>query len=106
METTVKKRLGDERFEFIGDSKVVEVRSDHVVVQSIYGQRTRCVEADLVSFVGANIPPARSGGRPENGRRRLTVGDALGPRFLQLAILEGHRAAAAPGLLPGSARRF
>ena len=34
------------------------------------------------------------------------VGDALGPRFLQLAILEGHRAAAAPGLLPGSARRL
>jgi len=90
METTVKKRLGDERFEFIGDSKVVEVRSDHVVVQSIYGQRTRCVEADLVSFVGANIPPARSGGRPENGRRRLTgrrrawaaipaTGDTRGP---------------------------
>jgi hypothetical protein len=58
METTVKKRLGNERFEFIGDSKVVEVRSGHVVVQSIYGQRTRCVEADLVSFVGPTFPSA------------------------------------------------
>jgi len=106
METTVKKRLSDERFEFIGDSKVVEVRSGHVVVQSIYGQRTRCVEADLVSFVGANIPQRDLADGLKTVADVSLVGDALGPRFLQLAILEGHRAAAAPGLLPGSARRF
>ncbi len=34
------------------------------------------------------------------------VGDALGPRFLQLAILEGHRAGVDPGALPSSSRTF
>jgi hypothetical protein len=64
------------------------------------------VPADLVVIVGINLP-MRDLGDELNGTRHVTiVGDALGPRFLQLALLEGRRAAVAPELLPTTAYRF
>jgi 2,4-dienoyl-CoA reductase-like NADH-dependent reductase (Old Yellow Enzyme family)/thioredoxin reductase len=106
METTVKQRLFSGPFEFIADAKVVEIRPDEVLIRSLYGTRDRAVPADLVVLVGSNVP-MRGLADELNGTHDVTiVGDALGPRFLQLALLEGRRAAVAPELLPTTAYRF
>jgi len=106
METTVKARLYAGRFSFVGDSRIDRIDDGLVTISSLYGGTSRALEADCVVIVGANVPQ-RSVADELTGRIDVTlVGDALGPRFLQLAILEGHRAASIPTLLPGSSRRF
>jgi len=62
---------------------------------------------DSVFVFGVNENECRSLADELAGRRNLAlVGDALGPRFLQLAMLEGYRAAVDPTLLPPSSRLF
>jgi hypothetical protein len=55
---------------------------------------------------GAPHDPDRQLGRVAAELDVSLVGGALGPRFLQFAIFEGHRAAVSPNLLPSSSRVF
>ena len=106
METTVKKRLYSGPFEFIGDSRIARVGAGEVTVASMYGAPDRTVEAGLVVVVGGNEPQRRLADELAGELDVSLVGDALGPRFLQLAILEGYRAAVSPDALPSSSRAF
>ena len=106
METTVKKRLYGGPFEFIGDSRIARIAAGMVTVASMYGAPDRKVPADLVVVVGGNEPQRQLADDLAGELDVSLVGDALGPRFLQLAILEGHRAAVSPGLLPSSSHVF
>jgi hypothetical protein len=106
METTVKARLYPQPFEFVGDSRITAIGADRMSVASMYGGAARTIRAHCVVLVGNNLPQ-RALADELAGRVDVTlVGDALGPRFLQLAILEGHRAAQHRGLLPTSSHRF
>ncbi len=62
--------------------------------------------AELVVLVGSNEPQRQLADELAGELDVSLVGDALGPRFLQLAILEGHRAGVDPGALPSSSRTF
>ena len=106
METTVKRRLYSGPFEFIGDSRIARIGPGEVTVASMYGAPDRTVEAGLVVVVGGNEPQRRLADELAGELDVSLVGDALGPRFLQLAILEGHQAAVSPGALPSSSRVF
>jgi 2,4-dienoyl-CoA reductase-like NADH-dependent reductase (Old Yellow Enzyme family) len=106
METTVKKRLYAGPFEFIGDSRIARIDADTVTVASMYGAPERPVQADIVVMVGGNQPQRQLADELAGELDVSLVGDALGPRFLQLAILEGHRAAVSPALLPSASRVF
>jgi 2,4-dienoyl-CoA reductase-like NADH-dependent reductase (Old Yellow Enzyme family) len=106
METTVKKRLYSGPFEFIGDSRIARIGTDAVTVASMYGAPDRTVPAEVVVLVGGNEPQRQLADDLAGELDVSLVGDALGPRFLQLAILEGHRAAVSPGDLPSSSRTF
>ncbi|MGC0367392.1 2,4-dienoyl-CoA reductase-like NADH-dependent reductase (Old Yellow Enzyme family)/microcompartment protein CcmK/EutM [Rhodococcus sp. 27YEA15] len=106
METSVKKRLYVPEFRFIGDVKLGEIAADHVLLNSLYGLRDERIDADLVVVVGANVSQREIADRLQGAVDVAVVGDALGPRFLQLAILEGHRAGLDPLLLPESATGF
>jgi 2,4-dienoyl-CoA reductase-like NADH-dependent reductase (Old Yellow Enzyme family)/thioredoxin reductase len=106
METTVKQRLFSGPFEFVADSKLVEIRPDEVLIRSLYGTRDRVVPADLVVIVGSNVPMRGLADELNDTHDVTVIGDALGPRFLQLALQEARRAAVAPQLLPTSAYRF
>lgn len=106
METTVKRRLHAERFDFLADSKISEIGSGTVLVDPIYGGPTRVLTAECVALVTSNRP-RRALADELAGRANLAlVGDALGPRFLQLAVLEGYRAVIDPTLLPTSSTWF
>jgi NADPH-dependent 2,4-dienoyl-CoA reductase/sulfur reductase-like enzyme len=96
MEGTVKRRLMPRDFDFVVDAGLLAIEPDKVVVGSLYGGRPRSVPADLVVMVGANLP-ARELADQLGGRvpQVELVGDALGPRFLQLAMADGFKAGAA-----------
>lgn len=94
MEGTVKRRLIPRDFELIVDSRLASIEVGCATVTSLYGGPPRRLPADVVVMVGAN--------RPSRGLADAlmplvpsveVVGDALGPRFLQVAIAEGFRAA-------------
>lgn len=106
METTVKRRLYSGPFEFIGDSRIARVAGGTVTIASMYGAPDREVAAGIVVVVGGNEPQRQLADDLAGELDVSLVGDALGPRFLQLAILEGHRAAVRPDLLPTSSRTF
>jgi 2,4-dienoyl-CoA reductase-like NADH-dependent reductase (Old Yellow Enzyme family) len=106
METTVKRRLYSAPFEFAGDCRITGIGTDTVTVASMYGGPDRTVAAELVVLVGSNEPQRQLADELVGELDVSIVGDALGPRFLQLAILEGHRAGADPGALPSSSRTF
>lgn len=93
-------------FAIIGDSRIARIAAGMVTVASMYGAADRKVLADLVVVVGGNEPQRQLADDLAGELDVSLVGDALGPRFLQLAILEGHRAAASPGLLPSSSHEF
>ena len=102
MDTTVKRRLYAGRFELVVDARLTEISDDWVSVSSLYRNTATRIPAQCVVLVGSNVPQ-RSVADGLIGKIDLSlVGDALGPRFLQLAILEGHRAASDPTLLPTS----
>lgn len=106
MDTTVKQRLYAGSFEFVPDSRLAEIRPDCVSIARLYGGRSYQASAQCVVLVGSNIP-RRTLADQLAGRVDVTlVGDALGPRFLQLAVLEGYRAATNPALLPSASRSF
>jgi 2,4-dienoyl-CoA reductase-like NADH-dependent reductase (Old Yellow Enzyme family) len=106
MDTTVKQRLYAGPFEFVPDSRLTEIGPDCVSIARLYGGRSFQASAQSVVLVGSNIP-RRTLADELAGRLDVTlVGDALGPRFLQLAVLEGYRAATNPALLPGASRSF
>jgi 2,4-dienoyl-CoA reductase-like NADH-dependent reductase (Old Yellow Enzyme family) len=106
METTVKRRLYSGPFEFAGDCRITCIGSDAVTVASLYGAPSRTVPAELVVLVGSNEPQRHLADELAGELDVSLVGDALGPRFLQLAILEGHRAGVDPCALPSSSRTF
>jgi 2,4-dienoyl-CoA reductase-like NADH-dependent reductase (Old Yellow Enzyme family) len=106
METTVKRRLYSGPFEFVGDCRITCIGSDTVTVASMYGGPGRTVTAELVVLVGNNEPRRQLADELAGELDVSLVGDALGPRFLQLAILEGHRAGDDPDALPSSSRTF
>jgi hypothetical protein len=106
METTVKRRLYSGPFEFVGDCRITCIGSDAVTVASMYGAPDRTVTAELVVLVGSNEPQRQLADELAGELDVSLAGDALGPRFLQLAILEGHRAGVDPGALPSSSRTF
>jgi hypothetical protein len=104
METTVKRRLYCAQFEFIGDSRLTAIDADTVAIASLYGVPARTVKADVVVIVGDNEPQRALADQLGGQLEVMLVGDALGPRFLQQAILEGYRAAVDPDSLPSSSR--
>jgi 2,4-dienoyl-CoA reductase-like NADH-dependent reductase (Old Yellow Enzyme family) len=106
METTVKRRLYSGPFEFVGDCRITCIGSDKVTVASMYGGPGRTVTAELVVLVGNNEPLRQLADELADELHVSLVGDALGPRFLQLAILEGHRAGDDPDALPSSSCTF
>jgi hypothetical protein len=92
-ETTVKRRLYPQPFEFVGDCVLGRIDADSVTIRSLYGAADRVVAADAVVIVGSNDPQRQlSDALGDRGEVSL-VGDALGPRFLQIALTEAHRAA-------------
>ena len=72
----------------------------------MYGGPGRTVTAELVVLVGNNEPRRQLADELAGELDVSLVGDALGPRFLQLAILEGRRAGDDPDALPSSSRAF
>jgi len=106
MDGTVKERLYPRAFDFLADSELLEIEADRVRVGSIYGGRERALPADLVVLVLANEPQDLLARELKGRVAELHVaGDALSPRFLQIAIAEGHRAGlAASGLSNPRAR--
>jgi 2,4-dienoyl-CoA reductase-like NADH-dependent reductase (Old Yellow Enzyme family) len=95
MEGTVKRRLMPRDFDFVVDAGLLGIEPGRVIVGSLYGGPSRSVPAELVVMVGANLP-ARDLADQLAGRVSQVelVGDARGPRFLQLAMAEGFRAGA------------
>jgi len=106
MESTVKQRLYRGAFAFVGDSHIARIDPDAVTVGSLYGAADRTLPAEIVVLVGSNNPERQLADELIGQFDVSLVGDALGPRFLQLAILEGHRAGVDPGALPSSSRCF
>jgi 2,4-dienoyl-CoA reductase-like NADH-dependent reductase (Old Yellow Enzyme family)/thioredoxin reductase len=106
METTVKRRLYAGRFDFLADSRITKIGSGTVFVNSMYGGREQVLPAECAAIVTSNQPRRSLADELAGHRNVALVGDALGPRFLQLAILEGYRAAIDPTLLPTSSRLF
>jgi 2,4-dienoyl-CoA reductase-like NADH-dependent reductase (Old Yellow Enzyme family) len=93
LETIIKGRLFPKRLEFLPDRRLKSVQSNSVTLESLYGAPDRVVEGTSLVLVGANVPRQGLADELDGRLPAELVGDAWGPRFLQLAIAEGHRAA-------------
>jgi NADPH-dependent 2,4-dienoyl-CoA reductase/sulfur reductase-like enzyme len=91
----IKSRFVGRRITVITDTQVERIEPDHVTVRSVHGGDATGIPADLVVLVCHN---ASRDELKEDLRDQISdcwlVGDALSPRFLQVAISEGHRAGA------------
>jgi NADPH-dependent 2,4-dienoyl-CoA reductase/sulfur reductase-like enzyme len=92
----IKSRFAGRPITVLTDCKVEKIEPDHVTVRSVHGGDAAEIPADLVVLVCHNVSRNElvDDLRNQVPDCRL-VGDALSPRFLQLAISEGHRAGAA-----------
>jgi 2,4-dienoyl-CoA reductase-like NADH-dependent reductase (Old Yellow Enzyme family) len=92
----IKSRWAGRDVTVVNDVRVDGIDADHVTISSIHGGPTRQVRSDLVVLVCHN---ESQHGLAEQLRAEGVevhlVGDAVGPRFLQVAIAEGHRVGAA-----------
>jgi hypothetical protein len=92
----IKSRWAGRDVTVVNDVRVDGIDADHVTISSIHGGPTRQVRSDLVVLVCHN--ESRHGLAEQlraEGVEVHLVGDAVGPRFLQVAIAEGHRVGAA-----------
>lgn len=88
----MKSRVAGRAFTLVTDHVVERIDSGSVVVRSILGGPERTIRADLVVPVLPRRPVVP--GLPvqrDDGPTIHVVGDARSPRFLQVAIDEGHR---------------
>jgi 2,4-dienoyl-CoA reductase-like NADH-dependent reductase (Old Yellow Enzyme family)/thioredoxin reductase len=91
----IKSRFAGRPITVVTDTQVERIEPDHVTVRSVHGGDATGIPADLVVLVCHN---ASRDELAEDLRDQISdcrlVGDALSPRFLQVAISEGHRAGA------------
>lgn len=94
MEGTVKRRLMPRDFELVVDTRLACIEPGWVSLGSLYGGPSRRTPADVVILVGANRPVRDLADSLRGSVPSVELaGDALGPRFLQVAIADGWRAA-------------
>jgi len=87
------ERLGKHDFSLMTRTRLIGVRTDEVDVVSIFDAKVQTLDADLVVLVTPNRP--RRALYDELSResvRCLIAGDAMSPRFLEVAIAEGNAA--------------
>ena len=94
-EPALERMARSRRFRIMTRTKLLAVGEDQVTVAPLYApEQTETIAAGIVAVVTAGEPNRHL--REELGDDTIpviTVGDALAPRFLRLAIREGHLAA-------------
>jgi 2,4-dienoyl-CoA reductase-like NADH-dependent reductase (Old Yellow Enzyme family)/thioredoxin reductase len=91
----IKGRFADRPIALVSDSKVETIDPDQVTIRSVHGGAALAIPADLVVMVCHNVSHGELADdlRDEVSDVRV-IGDALSPRFLQVAISEGYHAGA------------
>jgi hypothetical protein len=93
-ETTIKKRVLPRDFTFVGDVRLGAIAPTTVTITSLYGGPDTVVEASAVVLAGANRACRDLADELSalGGTAAVeVVGDAVGPRYLHVAMAEGHR---------------
>jgi 2,4-dienoyl-CoA reductase-like NADH-dependent reductase (Old Yellow Enzyme family) len=75
------------------DGFVESIGGGWIKIQSVFGGEPRQIAADVVVMILQNEPNVPDGAMPATACAADVVGDAGGPRFLQVAIAEGFLAA-------------
>jgi NADPH-dependent 2,4-dienoyl-CoA reductase/sulfur reductase-like enzyme len=92
----VWRRLAGQPFELLANHEIAELGADGVLAACTYGGPAVTVAAEIVVPVLDNVPSRALVAELEgSGVDVRVVGDAISPRFLQIAIAEGYAAGAA-----------
>jgi hypothetical protein len=87
------QRLAKGNFRLVTYAKLLSVGDDQVRLGQRFGGAEFDVPAETVVFVGHNAANRDLADELGDELRVIPVGDARSPRFLQVAIREGHMAA-------------
>lgn len=95
VDEAVKRRLLGPGFSFEPDVVLAQVTPTDVTVATVWNGHEQTIPADAVVLVTHNVATGAAFADRLTGSAVHIAGDALSPRFLQIAIAEGHAAARA-----------